>query len=319
MPTHAWVGFVHSWHTLGIVLKWMCITVVGIPFAIATCLLIGICALLFAALALAAAAAALAAVFYILKFAWWLLSSTPYWIRDWRIRRAERKLLVRFPTLPTREIRHISAPIGIPPWQPLFIAEEPQVDALSMSTARSAPELRPPPPVHTCVDHRPPTPQAAGPATLLPPLTSAECHVCFEEKDVSEYPIRSPTDGCHHFRTACCTDCLTQSITSSFEGNIWDDIRCPICGNQLQHKDVAEFATPEIFQRCVVSFFVILTHLTPYTDTTPSPSAVPSNAKSQISVGVSHLLVPQEKNTSLPPPHPRHAALALSSPVTFTT
>lgn len=259
MPTHAWAGFLHSWHTLGIVLKWMCITVVGIPAAIATCLLIGVCALLFAALVLAAAAAGLAAVFFILKFAWWLLSSTPYWIRDWRIRRAERRMLIRFPTLPTREIRHISGPIGIPPWHPLGGTDLDRAmaaaglmpdDAISIASARSAPELRPPPPVHTCTGHRPPTPHTAGPITPLPPLTSAECHVCFEEKDVSEYPARSPTDQCHHLRTACCSDCLTQSITSSFEGNMWDDIRCPICNFQLQHKDVAEFATPEIYQRC---------------------------------------------------------------------
>ena len=64
MTTHAWEGFIHSWHTLGQVLKWMCMVVVGIPFAIATCLLVAVAALVFFGLCILATIGACALVFY---------------------------------------------------------------------------------------------------------------------------------------------------------------------------------------------------------------------------------------------------------------
>lgn len=70
MTTHAWKQFIHSWHTLGVVLKWMCMVVIGIPFAIATCLLVAAAALIFFALCFLAAFAACALVYYILKGLW---------------------------------------------------------------------------------------------------------------------------------------------------------------------------------------------------------------------------------------------------------
>ncbi len=243
MPTHAWAGFIHSWHTLGIVLKWMCITVVGIPVAFATCVLVGLCALAFAALCIAAAALGCAIVFFIFKGIWIVLSGIPYWIEDWRIRRAERKLLGGIPGLPVTEVRQI----------PLQARQLEMQDATPRNSVQLVPPgtaittlgaLRLPPPAllpPVSIDI------AAGPATSLSGLY--ECQVCLDEKFRPEFPGRVPTDACEHAATDCCTECLAQAITSAFEGNMWDDIRCPCCNIQLQHRDVAEFANPEIFSR----------------------------------------------------------------------
>jgi hypothetical protein len=87
----------------------------------------------------------------------------------------------------------------------------------------------------------------AGPVGDLPGMV--ECQVCMEEKLPSMFPARAPTDDCDHARSDCCSTCLAQAIITAFEGNMWDDIRCPMCNIQLQHKDVAEFAPPDIFAR----------------------------------------------------------------------
>ncbi|KAH9214827.1 hypothetical protein DL95DRAFT_502494 [Leptodontidium sp. 2 PMI_412] len=76
-----------------------------------------------------------------------------------------------------------------------------------------------------------------------------ECQVCLEEKTSTDFPSRTPTSECEHEVATCCNSCLVQTIVSAFEGNIWDDIRCPTCNLQLQHNDVAEFAPPEIFEK----------------------------------------------------------------------
>ena len=104
MPTAAWAGFLHSWHTLGIVLKWMCITVVGIPVAFATCLVVFAACLAFAALCLVAAGAGLYLVFLILKALWMLCTRIPYWVNEFRIHHAEKRLF----KLPITEKRNHS-------------------------------------------------------------------------------------------------------------------------------------------------------------------------------------------------------------------
>jgi IBR domain, a half RING-finger domain len=232
MPTAAWKGFIHSWHTLGIVLKWMCITVVGIPFAILTCIVVAAAVLAFAALCLAAAAGVCAGVFYLLKWTLWVLLRIPFWISEFRIHRAERRVF-RLPTSQPRPMlqvrpnhrhgRPVATIIPVPPRAHI-----------------APPALRG---------------DAAGPVADLPGMV--ECPVCLEKKLPDEFPARQPTDNCDH-PTRCCTPCLSRHITMSFEGKMWDNIRCPLCNLQLQHKDVAEFATQDIFERYALYRFLFL-------------------------------------------------------------
>jgi hypothetical protein len=228
MPSTAWKGFIHSWHTLAIVLKWMCITVVGIPFAIGTCLLIGAAVLLFAALALLGAAAVFACVFFVCKGIFCLVIRIPFWINEFRIRRAERRLF----RLPVAEAP-MQQRAGARPFQ-LFAGR---------AGARTV-QLAIPPQTHIAPPRLRQAP--AIPATDLP--GAIECQVCLEKKLPDEFPTRQPTQACSH-PVNCCKPCISQSITSAFEGRIWDDIRCPWCNIQLQHQDIADFASPDIFQR----------------------------------------------------------------------
>lgn len=231
MPSAAWKGFIHSWHTLAIVLKWMCITVVGIPFAIGTCVLVGAAVLLFAALVLLGAAAILACVFFIFKGIFCLLIRIPFWIDEFRIRRVERRLL----RLPIAEIQtqHMQTRPGARPFQVFSgrVISRPGQLPMPQQVHLPPPNLRPGP---------------AIPATELP--GAIECQVCLEKKLPDEFPTRQPTGACSH-PVNCCKPCISQSITSAFEGRIWDDIRCPFCNIQLQHQDVAEFAPADIFLR----------------------------------------------------------------------
>jgi hypothetical protein len=60
------------------------------------------------------------------------------------------------------------------------------------------------------------------------------------------------TKQCKHEPTDCCNTCLAQAIRTAFEGNMWDDIRCPICNKQLQFQDMAELAPRNVFERYVL-------------------------------------------------------------------
>jgi hypothetical protein len=229
MPTAAWKGFIHSWHTLAIVLKWMCITVVGIPAAIATCLLIAAAALAFAAVGIAAVAGVCAGIFYALRWTLWLILRIPYWISEFRIHRAERRVF-RLPVSQPRPMQMRRQPGGR--------AFQAHLGRPGPAAIQVPPRARIAPPVST--------EGGAVPATELP--GTIECQVCLEKKLPDEFPARQPTVTCDH-PVQCCTSCLSQSIAAAFEGRIWDDIRCPICNLQLQHQDVAEFAPADIFER----------------------------------------------------------------------
>ena len=85
------------------------------------------------------------------------------------------------------------------------------------------------------------------PATGLP--GRLECQICFDEKSREDFPSRRMTKKCKHEATDCCNTCLAQAISTAFEGNIWDDIRCPICNEQLEFQDMAELAPRNIFER----------------------------------------------------------------------
>lgn len=217
----------------------MCITVIGIPFAIATCILIGLCAIAFACLVLAAAFVAGLIVYLILKCIWCLLTRWPYWISNFRIWRAERALLRGLPP-PVTSARDFPTAQWTGPkagtQKPLQAVPAGYLEALGMPTA--------PPRLHVAAQF---TSAIAVPLSDLPAMV--ECQICMEEKLPSMFPSRAPTDDCDHGRADCCSNCLVQAIITAFESNMWDDIRCPMCNIQLQHKDVAEFAPPDIFAR----------------------------------------------------------------------
>ncbi|KAK0100195.1 hypothetical protein ONS95_008533 [Cadophora gregata] len=236
MATEAWKGFIHSWHTLGIVLKWMCMTVVGIPLAFATCVLVALAALAFGLLCIGAAVGACALVFYILKGTWLTIRRIPYWIEDIKIFRAERRLM-RLPIANARGLQ-------LEQWNGQARCIQRPVQMVPSGYMPGPGDIQPPPKAHLRAVS---TEKPAGPVGDLQAMI--ECLVCFEEKKVADFPARPPTSECGHKGDTCCVSCLQQSIASAFESNIWDDIRCPICNLQLQHNDVAEFASPEIFER----------------------------------------------------------------------
>ncbi|CZR67604.1 uncharacterized protein PAC_17503 [Phialocephala subalpina] len=249
--TAAWHGFIHSWHTLGIILKWMCITVVGIPFAAITCVVIGLCAILFAALCIAAFIFAIMVVIYILEAIWMLCTRPPTWVREWRMARAERELM-RLPIVDTRapvEQRVVqSVPRGY------FVSTQPSTPLLPPPRAHQPLQamIQVTPPLEAHMIGQAISVDVAAPAPIdslesLPRII--ECQICMEEKLEEHFPSRCPTDRCTHEATDCCRTCLAQNITSGFESNVWNDIRCPIDNIRLEHKDVAEFAAPEIFSR----------------------------------------------------------------------
>lgn len=211
-------------------------TIVGIPLAVATCVLIALAALLFGLLCIGAAAAACALVFYILKGTWWTVRRIPHWIDDLSFWRAERKLM-RLPIAHARGLQ-------LEQWNGKARCIQRPAQMVPQGYMPGPGELQPPPRAHV-----PPstTKEPAGPATDLPEMT--ECQVCLEEKTSTDFPSRTPTSECEHEVATCCNSCLVQTIVSAFEGNIWDDIRCPTCNLQLQHNDVAEFAPPEIFEK----------------------------------------------------------------------
>jgi hypothetical protein len=192
--------------------------------------------LAFAALVLLTAAAICAGVFFTFKGMFDLAIRIPYWAREFRILRAERKLF-RLPVSEAREVhvrrwpgaRRFRRPLG------------------SSITPIAQPQL----PLRAHI--APPTSKEspATPATELPGML--ECQVCLEKKLPDEFPTKQPTEACNH-PVDCCIPCLSQSITVAFEGRIWDDIRCPTCNIQLQHHDVAEFAPRDIFKRYKLLF-----------------------------------------------------------------
>ncbi|KAI0421245.1 hypothetical protein F5X98DRAFT_371255 [Xylaria grammica] len=82
----------------------------------------------------------------------------------------------------------------------------------------------------------------------LLPLTET-CSICADDKRVSEMPIKGRiTEDCEHEATAC-KECISQWITSSMETVAWDRLKCPECPEMLSFKDVAAFATRDVFNR----------------------------------------------------------------------
>lgn len=236
MPTAAWIGFVHAWHNLAIVLKWMCISVVGIPFAAATCLLIAAAAVALVLLGLFAAFLACLVVYLTFKLIWSLLTRWPYWISEHRIWRAERRLL-RGEELPITEARDFPRWDGylkkVGTQEPLrstlgYLGPPPElkdctIQAVPPGYIAVAETIQTPSRLH--ITERFSSDGRAGPATELPRLYMKDCQVCMEEKSPMLFPLRPPTSSCEHAAVDCCKSCLAQSITMAFENNMWDDIR----------------------------------------------------------------------------------------------
>jgi hypothetical protein len=242
MATAQWTGFIHSWHTLGIVLKWMWISIIGIPFAILTCLLIGLAALVFFGLILLAAFLSCLLVFYVFVSIYYVaVQFINFVVNSKRLRKGLPLVEPRRPAIPTLPIQELrmrffrTRTAQQPILQPLQTAP----DYFNLRRIQAPPQA-----------HLGPNVSASRPvlASRISGL-GFECQVCMEEKDRSQFPIRSITDDCNHEQTDCCSVCLSESIAAAFHGNLWDNIRCPICNVQLCHRDVAEFATREIFER----------------------------------------------------------------------
>jgi len=237
MPTEAWKGFIHSWHALGIVLKWMCITVVGIPVAIATCIVVAAAVLAFALAVLAVAAGVGAGIFYTLRGALWVLLRIPFWISEFKIHHAERRVF-RLPISQPRPMQQFPPRDG---WRGGIFPRYPPRHLAPAAT------IVQPPPAH--LPPATPDESAAAPARDLP--GAIECHICLEKKLPDQFPPRLPTEKCDH-PVVCCRLCLTRTIETAFQGRIWDDIRCPLCNVQFQHQDVAQHASSEIFEKYAI-------------------------------------------------------------------
>jgi hypothetical protein len=99
--------------------------------------------------------------------------------------------------------------------------------------------LRVPDPVHF----------PAGQPTRARYVDTLECVVCTERKPrAGNFPTRRITMACDHDPHVC-LECLERSIQSNLQGRFWDQVSCPECSRGLQHDDVRDFATTEMFER----------------------------------------------------------------------
>lgn len=86
------------------------------------------------------------------------------------------------------------------------------------------------------------------------------CSVCMEIFSIDLFPLRSITDACNHETTACLT-CLQQSIEVQFRDRFWKSIGCPVCNVPMEYKDIRDFGTKAVFERCVTSSCIDGTHV----------------------------------------------------------
>lgn len=80
-----------------------------------------------------------------------------------------------------------------------------------------------------------------------PPETKT-CTICIEVKEISEFSQTPATDKCLH-EPAACRSCIAGMIKHCLQANFWTDIRCVICMERLEYKDVAEYADAETFKK----------------------------------------------------------------------
>ena len=84
-----------------------------------------------------------------------------------------------------------------------------------------------------------------------------ECAVCTDTMAVAMFPGASVTKSCDHPPTTC-LDCVAASIKSDLGNKLWNEIRCPECGELLEYDDVQRYADPETRERYEPKTFQIL-------------------------------------------------------------
>ncbi|KAK4238357.1 hypothetical protein C8A03DRAFT_33599 [Achaetomium macrosporum] len=77
----------------------------------------------------------------------------------------------------------------------------------------------------------------------LPDVLSGdrECVVCTDTKSISEFPVTAITRACNHEPMTCLV-CVATSIRADLNNRLWNEIRCPECGETLEYDDVQRFA-----------------------------------------------------------------------------
>jgi len=75
-----------------------------------------------------------------------------------------------------------------------------------------------------------------------------DCVVCAETRDADEFPIASVTSACKHPPMTCLI-CVATSIRTDLSYRLWNEIKCPECGEILQYDDVQRFADAETKDR----------------------------------------------------------------------
>ena len=98
----------------------------------------------------------------------------------------------------------------------------------------------------------PPTQRSTASSIVQGSQKQIECAVCMETKNSSEFPADKITKECQH-DVDVCDECLTESISSQFNGNIWNEIDCPSCGSRLAPEDVNRFGSHDVKNRYQVS------------------------------------------------------------------
>jgi hypothetical protein len=106
---------------------------------------------------------------------------------------------------------------------------------------------------HKPVQPKPPSQRRADPSPHIPtlqhrPRQTKECIICTDERPQDRFPSRPPTAQCTH-PIDVCRRCLRTWIETELATKMWDEIHCPVCWADLDHKDVKEFAPHHIFQR----------------------------------------------------------------------
>ncbi|KAF1841757.1 uncharacterized protein K460DRAFT_255016, partial [Cucurbitaria berberidis CBS 394.84] len=82
----------------------------------------------------------------------------------------------------------------------------------------------------------------------LQPKETKDCIICTDTRSLSRFPSRPPSTQCAH-EVDVCRRCLKKWIQSESATKIWDEINCPVCSMRLQHKDMREFASHDVFRR----------------------------------------------------------------------
>ncbi|KAK3386619.1 hypothetical protein B0H63DRAFT_493359 [Podospora didyma] len=77
-----------------------------------------------------------------------------------------------------------------------------------------------------------------------------QCSVCFDEKEISEFPRAAVTRTCKH-PPRTCLECMKGTIRAQLESKLWNEIGCPEegCKGILQNDDIQRFADEETNDR----------------------------------------------------------------------